>query len=223
MKKLFALAAIAGLCSVVLPSSAHAAYLFGESPTGTQTLTINGNIVIQAHQTGWFDSYGEHIAGNSNYYVSDANEGSIRNFFGFDLSNISEIVTSAVLNISNDPGTGLSGGPVAWTLFDVENEIDSSAAYQDVGIWSDLGTGASYGAVVVPGPTSNVSLALNSSGLSSLNLAVGKSFYVGGSLESVSAAVPEPATWLMMILGLTAVGGMMRSRNRESGHVNVTV
>ena len=221
MKKLFAFAATAVLCSTVLPSSAHAAYLFGFSPTGSQTLTINGTTVIQAHQMGWFDAHGEHIAGNSNYYVSDADEGDVRNFFGFDLSNISEIVTSAVLNISNDPSAGVSGAPFAWTLFDVENSIDSSVGYQDVGIWSDLGSGASYGAVNVAGPTSNVSLALNSTGLNSLNRAAGSSFYVGGSLASVSAAVPEPASWLMMILGFAAVGGTMRSRNRRSGHVHL--
>lgn len=33
-------------------------------------------------------------------------------------------------------------------------------------------------------------------------------------IASISAAVPEPMTWAMMIVGLTAVGGVLRSRKK---------
>ncbi len=41
----------------------------------------------------------------------------------------------------------------------------------------------------------------------------------GGTLtiSQVGGAVPEPATWAMMILGFAAIGGTMRFRRRNSG------
>ena len=44
---------------------------------------------------------------------------------------------------------------------------------------------------------------------------------VDGILDNVSvSAVPEPATWLMMILGFGFVGGAMRSRQRQTAKVS---
>jgi hypothetical protein len=43
--------------------------------------------------------------------------------------------------------------------------------------------------------------------------------FVSGSFSSVEAAVPEPATWAMMLIGFGFVGGAMRSRR----HRKVTV
>jgi PEP-CTERM motif len=212
MKKLLAMTLVTGLLSVGSPSSANAAYLFGISPTGSQTLTINGDTVLQANQMGWFDSHGEHIAGNSNYYITNEEYGSYRNFFGFDLSNFNGIVTSAVLDIGNEPDGGFLGIPVIWRLFDVAEAIDSSENYLDTGIWSDLGTGISYGEVNVTAPISNVSLVLNSNGLNALNRSVGQSFFIGGALASATPAVPEPATWFMMIIGFASIGGVLRRK-----------
>jgi hypothetical protein len=47
--------------------------------------------------------------------------------------------------------------------------------------------------------------------------AVGTSNSLGGYIEniSLSGAVPEPATWAMMILGFGAVGGAMRAAQRR--------
>ena len=41
---------------------------------------------------------------------------------------------------------------------------------------------------------------------------------VGGSitLTSLAGAVPEPATWAMLVLGFGVMGGAMRSRTRKS-------
>ena len=214
MKRLLAMTAIAGILSVANPSSAKAAYLFGLSPTGSQTLTINGETVVQANQMGWFDSNGEHIGGNSNYYVANEDYGGHRNFFGFDLSNFNGIITSAVLNIGNEENGGFSGIPVVWRLFDIDQAIDSSENYLNIEIWSDLGSGVSYGEVSVTAPNSSVSLALNSDGLNALNRSVGRSFFVGGALGAAAPAVPEPATWLMMMLGFASIGGLLRHQKQ---------
>lgn len=219
IKKLLAMTAVAGLMSVAVPSSANAAYLFAFTPSGVQTLTINGTTVIQANQTGWFNSSGTHTAENTNYFVGDLDGQQHNNFFGFDLSNISGVITSAVLNIGNDLGSGLSGGPVTWTTYDVDGAINTNQSYSNVGIFTDLGSGTSYGAVGVAAPTSNVSLALNASGLAAVSNSVGKSFFVGGTLTPLVAAVPEPATWLMMILGFAAIGGVMRRKDSVTTRV----
>ena len=213
MKKFFVMTVVAGLVSLGLPASGNAAYIFGDSPSGSQTLTLNGTTVIQASQTGWFDGHGEHLGGNSNYFAATEDEGGHRNFFGFDLSNFSEIITSAVLNVGNDPLLGISGGPLAWALYDVDGPINSAQNYEDIGIWSDLGTGISYGSASITGPTSNVSLSLNSEGINAINRAAGRSFFVGGAVTDISGAVPEPATWLMMILGFATIGSIMRRRS----------
>lgn len=41
----------------------------------------------------------------------------------------------------------------------------------------------------------------------------GNSFEVDNAAAKFQAAVPEPATWAMMIMGFTAVGAMIRRRN----------
>jgi hypothetical protein len=42
---------------------------------------------------------------------------------------------------------------------------------------------------------------------------------VGQSAVSVSQAVPEPATWAMMIVGFGLVGGVLRSQRRRPAHM----
>jgi hypothetical protein len=52
--------------------------------------------------------------------------------------------------------------------------------------------------------------------------AIGTSDSLGGYLENVSlgaAAVPEPATWGMMIMGFAGMGGVLRSRRRQAAHL----
>jgi len=78
--------------------------------------------------------------------------------------------------------------------------------------------------VVTPGPTGTaiqVDLASMPAGPQTLTLMGtlttaprGNSFArIGGSITLTDAAVPEPATWAMFILGFGAVGSFMRRRN----------
>jgi PEP-CTERM motif-containing protein len=43
----------------------------------------------------------------------------------------------------------------------------------------------------------------------------GKNFLLGGL--TMTAAVPEPATWALLLLGFGGVGGMMRRKRRQQG------
>jgi hypothetical protein len=53
----------------LLPAMVHAdVYIFGASGgSGTQSLTINGTQTIQASDTGWYNSTGDHSSSNKNY------------------------------------------------------------------------------------------------------------------------------------------------------------
>lgn len=56
-------------------------------------------------------------------------------------------------------------------------------------------------------------------GLGGLTLSKGGSFTIGLGTAAATPAVPEPATWALMILGMGAVGFAMRRRSK----VNTTV
>lgn len=79
----------------------------------------------------------------------------------------------------------------------------------------------------VPGPTSAQRLCWHTSnGEMSGGWRVGAADQLNNSdvyekviytfVGSVNGAVPEPGTWLLMILGFGAIGGMMRSRKRQT-------
>lgn len=89
---------------------------------------------------------------------------------------------------------------------------------------SGVFSGGTSSFVVTPGPTGTaiqVDLASMSPGAHTLTLmgtltpgVRGNSFArIGGSITLTDAAVPEPATWAMFILGFGAVGSFMRRRN----------
>jgi hypothetical protein len=71
--KLLQIAALAGFAALA-SSNANAVdnYMFGFTPYGTQTLSLNGGaIVLQAVGTGWYDKTGFHDSGNPNYIVGN--------------------------------------------------------------------------------------------------------------------------------------------------------
>ncbi len=75
------------------------------------------------------------------------------------------------------------------------------------------------GAVSAPG-TGNSTIALNTGNSSGLRLQWGPDGFNAGidnlsfSLNEPLGAVPEPATWLMMIAGFGLIGGMMRRKEK---------
>lgn len=211
-KLLFSLACAA--CALSAP--AQASYIFGFSPTGSQTLTLNGTTVIQAYQTGWFDQNGSHSAGNTNYYTGDDPGFTLRSFFGFNLANVNFPVTSAVLNIGNGNDSGLPGTFGVW---DFDGTLDTNQSYSSLAIFNDLGSGTFYGSTGVTSGIPIVSVAFNSAALGKLNASAGSTFFVGGVLNGTGGAVPEPATWALLILGFGAIGGAMR-RSKQAVRVS---
>lgn len=103
-------------------------------------------------------------------------------------------------------------------------------------IQDDFPTGVDTGAVILNGAAILPSMVLSSGSrafnfTTTLGAGDGVSFFVGpagnftfdstglslqvSSADPVVAAVPEPATWLMLILGFGIVGGTLRSRRRN--------
>ncbi|OAN60135.1 PEPxxWA-CTERM sorting domain-containing protein [Sphingomonas sp. TDK1] len=221
------LSSAALLLAVVGSAPAMAAdfYLFNNSPSGTVTLTVNGAGSINAFQTGWFDSNGSHFNGWSNYLTGSVTSwGSTteyRSFFSFFPTGT---VTSASLTIGNALADGYSnatGRPLELTLYDVTSSIVSLQQYNGArGIFDDLGSGTVLGKITVNGAASGYTIDLNQAGVDAVNAAysgVGP-FTVGARLNA--SAVPEPATWAMLLGGFALMGG--RSVRGGSGRRSAT-
>jgi hypothetical protein len=231
--RMLKLAAVISL-SVIAATPAYAVdnYLFGFSPFGVQTLTINGTTVIQARDTGWIRSDGQHQASNQNYIVGECSSCGgaffFNDYFTFDLSNVSDPIVSAVLSAGN--GNGYAAGALStYSLFDVNAPVSSLDVERAIGdptglaLFSDLQSGILFGSRSITSVTQNsqVDTTLNGSALTALNGARGSIWAIGGTLRPGTeipggGAVPEPSTWAMMLLGFGAMGLALRRRRRAA-------
>jgi hypothetical protein len=193
-------------------------YLFGSSGSSPWTLTINGT-AYSSVDTGWIDADGYHETDNSNYFSGDESGYSRANNWGaFDLHNLAGPVTSAVLSLNT---AGFAGGPVlTYTLFDTNGllrDLDVERSAGDLGgiaLYNDLGSGIAYGSRNYTSADDSAirSITLNGAALGAIQSAAGGQFALGGLVSIGRTAVPEPATWGMMLLGFGMVGAFMRRK-----------
>jgi PEP-CTERM motif len=87
--------------------------------------------------------------------------------------------------------------------------IATSGALGSTGVWS-----AFTGSFVANSTTANLSIFTDTSAAS------GNDF--GLDEISVTAAVPEPATWMMMLIGMAGVGFSMRRKDKQTLRVRYT-
>ena len=235
-RKRFGSLCAAGL-ALGLASQAHAAvnsYLFGyTSGFGPKQLIINGSTVLNAVSSGWYSDAGFHASSNNNYIVGnclpaicDGGDGATRNdFFVFDLSGVAGPITSASLSIANpsaadniDPpfsSDGFGGVPTTYTTWDVSTSIAAltADATNATGTYADLGSGVFYGSTPANASTNGaqVMVALDGAALAEIRGAEGGQFAIGGTL----GAVPEPATWALMLIGFGSLGAAVRARRER--------
>ena len=209
MRIMIALAAAAA--AIAVPASASSYFGFGYSDFQYHSLTINGTGSISSSNAGWFDANGDHAGYNQNYIVANFNGFELRNFFVFDSGGAA---TSLTLNIANPYVWDFGGNPkLTYTLYDATNTIDTFQDYSGAtGIFNDLGTGTVYGSVTYSSTPGSVSITLNQAAIDAYNAAgdAGQAFAIGGRITA--GAVPEPASWAMLIAGFGLVGAVARRR-----------
>jgi len=156
---------------------------------------------IVSFDNGWYsqanNASNDFTAGVSNINVgwNSVTGATYRNWLAFDLSGLAgQNISSATLTFYG--GNGDYDSPKASEtlgLFGFAGSIDSLIANQtNVGIYNDLGTGASYGQTNVSSPLAMFTVTLTSEAIAALNAAASNStdhrFAVGGSLLSVAAS-----------------------------------
>lgn len=203
--------------------------IFAYSPDGVQELhltTTDGNAVLGATFTGWWDETGFHDASNNNYIAgvcgsSDSCNGSdleLRNFFVFGLENVTGTILAASLSIGNDATQGyISPNPSSFfDVFAVLTPLDELTA-SDSGrtdIFGDLADGVLYASqsVSTADNGTQVIISLNNDAIAALNDAIGNSFAFGGAVR-FDHDVPEPASLALIGFGLAGLG---LARRRKS-------
>jgi hypothetical protein len=117
----------------------------------------------------------------------------------------------------NDPATGT-------TLYVIDSRNDLLAIQNPAtgvlttvgGIRADVSSTLSFD--IATRGSSNTAFLYNDLRLSSVNLTTGVASRIGSTdraLVGLTASIPEPATWAMMMIGFGAIGGAARSSRRQ--------
>jgi hypothetical protein len=148
---------------------------FAARPAYAATITLNATASGFYHSNGTFFASGNYAVG---WYPASSPPGELRDYFVFDLSGVSGVITAATLRAQN-PATGYSSPDPSetWSIFDVSTNLTTlTSGAGGVGAFNDLGTGTGYGSVTVnlSSNSTNVDVLLNASGLAFLNSAIGR-------------------------------------------------
>jgi hypothetical protein len=184
------------------------------------------------------NGYQEYMAGRAGLEGNDR----VRNYFTFSLASIdfsTEQLVAAYLEIRRY-GFPLNRNDALETVefFDVTTDYLTLNTQEGISqsIYQDLGTGNRYGLVEIPNTGDGrdvVTISLNGKALADITAAAGSYFSVGGScttcnrdqvvfnnsgsdglqrLTLITAPIPEPNEWTMLVAGLLVIGFIARRR-----------
>lgn len=170
-------------------------------------------VSIGTSDIGWWSTSSGHIADNPNYIVGKSFSVQFRNYFTFDLTGVTDTITSATLKLF----TYVVSADLAYELYDVSTDpvtLDTTSAPNST-IFNDLGSGTSYGSfsVRVNQSHSDVLFTLNSAGVAAINAARGSFFSIGGDAPTAGpndyifgfGISATPSNALVLTSGLTEV------------------
>lgn len=154
-------------------------------------------ITLDATDSGWYDATGEHTAANANYLTGlcgsacSSHPTEHRGFWVFDLSAVTDPITSAVLNLFNPDYNSVDASEIL-AIMDVSTPIAQLTAGGTglTGIFDDLGTGTTYGTATGTDADDNqtIGITLNSFAIQDLNNASGL-FGFGGYLTTLQPSL----------------------------------
>jgi hypothetical protein len=220
-------ATIIALFSLFMSAPAHAALVFGGTGNPFQWRLQAGNQLFFAQDTGWISEEGEHNTTNGNYLAGVSRGLEYRNFAVFDLSNLSGLTTTANLRIS----TVFINGPLTYSLYGSDarlDELDLQRAPGDadgIALFNSIGSGTFYGSrdYTVADRNTSQTIELNAAAVAEINAAAGGQFSFVGAATQVNSPVPEPSTWLMLMLGLFGIGSVLRLGRKEQSQRALSV
>jgi hypothetical protein len=151
---------------------------------------------INAFDNGWYSDNGNTDASIGQNIIVGRNIGLFNNYFAFNLSSLAGMsVTSATLTTFADNGFYSSvDASETYGLFDYTGSINNLLnGTGGVPAYNDLGSGASYGQIVVPGPNRSMpelNIALSLSAIADINSVLNSGdqrFVVGGSILTLGS------------------------------------
>lgn len=196
-------------------------FVFGGTQDRPPARLIVDAVSIDHADRGNYRSDGAHTPSNLNYIAGTCFTGCqnvpfdvFRNFFVFDISNLSAPVSAATLSLN----TGFVVGNNHYDLYDVTGDLGVlRAGVGGLASFADLGSGDVYGARDYTPADTNLRLLieLNAAGVADLNAAIDARhafFAIGGAATAVLAPIPEPSILATMALGLAGLGWTSRRR-----------
>lgn len=179
------------LMLVVALIVALAASLGGLRPAAHAAPEAVTYVTVEATDTGWYDSTGYHETVNDNYIAGNFFVDYWHDFFVFDLSGLSGVLTGATLEVdSGDCPYDSPDSSETWRLYDVSTPLGTlTGGTGGVAAYTDLGSGTTYGSSVfdssIPSYTP-VSVPLNASGIAAIQAALGGGFGIGGAVTTLN-------------------------------------
>ena len=172
----------------------------GSVTSGSATLTVTTspvtNMVLNAVDSGWYDSTGFHDPGNRNYFVGKETSGTnlFRNWFVFDVPSLPGSVVSASLRLNTFTNSSPSGSEF-YQLRHVNTPVTAlrTGGGGLVATYDDLGDGDIYAGrnVGVSESGQVAQFVLTSAAISRLTASAGSSFAVGGEVTSLSPGASD--------------------------------